>query len=338
MANLKPGRLHGGRRGITRLLLGAIVATITIGTHSPARSESYPDRPIKFVVPWPAGGITDLAGRAFGQILSAKLNNPVIVENRPGATGIIGAQAVAHAAPDGYTLLLATAETHAINPFVTPKLPYDPVKDFVPIGAFAINPYALIARANFPAANLQELVATVKANPGHYTYSSAGLGSASQIAMEMFKEKTGLNILHIPYQGEAPAVTALMAGQVDFEVLPVGRAVTLLKSGKIKVYAVTTANRYADLSQVPTLAEEGMKNIVIANWFGIMAPANTPTSIVDKLVAAIAAAKREPQTAEILAKLGVEAFPAMSQPDFKTFIAREMARWGKVIKDANIHR
>ena len=189
-----------------------------------ANAQDYPARPVKVVVPWPAGGTTDLAGRVIAERLAARIGQSFIVENRGGATGMIGATAVAQAPADGYTLLVASAETHAINPFTYQKLTYDPVKDFVLIAPFVINPFSVVVRGDLPAVSLAAWVDLARASPGKYTYSSAGLGSASQLGMEILKGQAGIDLLHVPFQGEAPAVTALLAGQVDAQMLPAGRA------------------------------------------------------------------------------------------------------------------
>jgi tripartite-type tricarboxylate transporter receptor subunit TctC len=318
-------------RAFMAAALGAVAAVAV-----PVKAADYPDRPIRLIVPWPAGGSTDLAGRAFAQNVGPHLGGNVIVENRPGANAMVGADAAAKAAPNGYTLLVASSETHAINPYVYDKLPYNPSKDFIAIGAYARNPYALVARADFPADNVAALVEVVKKNPGKYTYASASLGSASQIVMEMLKQQTGMDILHVPFQGEAPAVNALMGGQVDMQILPVGRAQVLAQSGKLKVYAVTQGERYAGLPNVPTLKELGYDGLVVANWFGIMVPAGTPQPVVDKLSSALAATARDPAMLKALEPLALTPFPQMSREQFQQFVSSESQRWGKVIEAAHI--
>ncbi|WP_158215224.1 Bug family tripartite tricarboxylate transporter substrate binding protein [Candidimonas nitroreducens] len=302
-----------------------------------AASSDYPSRAVTIVVPWPAGGTTDLAARKFAEPLAKRLGESVVIQNKPGATGIVGAASVAHSRPDGYTLLLASAETHAINPYTYGKLPYDAAKDFIPIAAFATNPYSIVARANFPAATVKDLVEVVKKSPGKYTYSSAGLGSASQIVMEMFKREAGLQILHVPFQGEAPAVTALMGGEVDMMVLPAGRAQVLSSGKKIKVYAVTTPQRFPGLPAVPTLKEEGYQNLQVANWFSLMAPANTPKAVISKISAAVNDILQDPHTEPMLATLGLGVFqPSMTPSEFARFVAQERQRWGDVVREAKI--
>ena len=300
-----------------------------------ACAQGYPDRPIKIVVPWPAGGITDSAGRIMAQRMSERMATPFVVENRAGAAGTIGAELVARAAADGYTLLLASAETHAIAPNLRAKLPYDPQKDFVAIAPFAINPFSLVSRPDFPANNIKELVALAKSQPGRFTYSSAGLGSTSQIAMETFRGLAGVDILHVPFQGQAPAMTSMLGGQTDLQMLPAGSAVGLLKGGKIKVFAVTTHARYFNLD-VPTLKEEGFEAMNFANWFGLVAPVGVPPAVAQRLAADAAAVAQSAETRAALQKLGVDAYPVMSAQEFQKFLESERTRWGSVIRAAGL--
>ena len=300
-----------------------------------ASAQPYPSKPVRLVVPWPAGGVTDLAGRVMAQQLAQRLSTPVVVENKAGAAGTIGASAVAMSPADGYTLLLASSETHAIAPNLRKELAYDPRKNFVAIARFAINPFSVAARPDFPAASMKEVVALVRSQPGKFTYSSAGLGSASQIAMETLKSIGQLDIVHVPFQGQAPAVTSLIGGQTDFQVLPAGSATPLRKSGKIKVYAVTTQERFFDMPDVPTLREEGFE-MSFANWFGLVAPANTPAPVAQRLADETAAALKSAETQAALRKLGLDAYPSGSPAEFQKFIDSEATRWGALIRGANL--
>ena len=300
-----------------------------------ACGQSYPDKPIRLIIPWPAGGITDSAGRIMAQRLSETMKTPVVVENRAGAAGTIGAETVARAPADGYTLLLASAETHAIAPNMRAKLPYDPQKDFAAIAPFAINPFSIVSRPDLPAKNVKELVALAKAQPGKLTYSSAGLGSTSQMAMEVFKGLAGADILHVPFQGQAPAMTSLLGGQTDLQMLPAGSAVGLAKAGKVKVYAVTIPTRYFNLPDVPTLKEEGF-DMNFANWFGFVVPAGTPAPIAQRLATDATAVAQAPETRTALQKLGVDVYPPMSAPEFQKFLESERVRWGNVIKASGL--
>ena len=316
---------------VARLLAG--VCCLAAGL---AGAQAYPDKTIKIVVPWPAGGVTDSAGRLMAQRLAERMSTPVVVENKAGAAGTIGAEYAARAPADGYTLLLASAETHAIAPNMRAKLSYEPQKDFVAIMPFAINPFALVARPDFPANTTKELMALIKSQPGKYSYSSAGLGSTSQIAMETFKGLAGLDILHVPFQGQAPAITSLIGGQTDLQMLPAGSAAAQRKAGKLKVYAVSTRDRFFDMPDVPTLREEGFESMNFANWFGLVAPANLPPAIAQRLAADTAAVLKSPETQSMLRKLGLDVYPTMSPPEFSKFLESEMNRWGSVIRNANI--
>jgi tripartite-type tricarboxylate transporter receptor subunit TctC len=313
-----------------------ILAAVACFATSLACAQGYPDKPIKLVVPWPAGGITDAAGRIMAQRMSERMGTPFVVENRAGAAGTIGAEAVARAPADGYTLLLASAETHAIAPNLRVKLPYDPQKDFVAVAPFAINPFSLVARPDFPASNTKELVALAKAQPGKFTYSSAGLGSTSQMAMETFKGLAGVDILHVPFQGQAPATTSLLGGQTDLQMLPAGSAVSLRDAGKIKVFAVSTHGRYFGLAGVPALREEGYEAMNFANWFGLVAPAGVAPAIVQRLAVDAAAVLQAPETRAALQKLGVDIYPAMTAPEFQKFLESERTRWGNIIRASGL--
>ena len=312
--------------------LGLMVALLGSG----AFAQNYPERPIKLVIPWPAGGITDLAGRIMAQRLAERMGTPVVVENRAGAAATIGAEFVARAPADGYTLLLASAETHAIAPNLRARLPYDPQKDFAAIAPFAINPFSLVSRPDFPANNIRELLALVKSQPGKFSYSSAGLGSTSQIAMETLKGLAGLDVLHAPFQGQAPAVASLLGGQTDLQMLPAGSAVPLASSGKIKVYAVTTHSRYFNLADVPALKEEGFDAMNFANFFGIVAPVGVSSAILQRLATDVNAVAQAAETRAALRKLGVDAYPAMTNQEFQKFLESERTRWGIVIRSAGL--
>ena len=299
-----------------------------------AFGQDYPNKPIRLIVPWPAGGITDSTTRILAQSLSTRMGQSVLVENRPGANGQIGANYVAKSAPDGYTLFIASAERLAINPHVYKSLPYDPARDFIGIAPFVINPFSLVSRPDFPANSMKEIVAAVKKNQGKYTYASWGVGSTSQIGMEMVKAQAGIDLVHVPFQGEAPAIVALMAGQVDLMVVPAGSAAR--QSGKVKVFAVTVPERFFILPNTPSLKEEGYSDINVFNWFGVVAPAKTPAPVIQRLATEIQAVLQAPDVKEKYRGMGVDTHAPMSQPDFNRFIAAEIVRWGEVTKRANI--
>ncbi len=303
-----------------------------VGVHA----QNYPNKSIKLVVPWPPGGATDAAGRILAQRLSDLLGFQVVVDNKAGAAGTIGAESVARAAPDGYTLLLASAETHAIAPNLRAKLSYEPLKDFVAIAPFAINPFALVSKPGFTANSVQDLINQVKAQPDKFTYSSAGLGSTSQIAMETLQSLAGTRMLHVPFQGQAPALTSLIGGQTDFQMLPAGSATELRKAGKVKVYAVSTKNRFFDMPDVPSLSEVGFSSMNFANWFGIVAPANTPSAVVHRLESEMAQVAKSSDANTAFQRIGLDVFPVTSSAEFQRFIESEYSRWGVVIRNAKI--
>lgn len=317
-------------------MLRLLLLCLTIFGSSAALAQDYPNRPVHLVVPWPAGGITDAAGRLFANQLSKRLSSAVVVDNKPGATASIGATFVAQSAPDGYTLLLGSSETHGINLHTFRKLAYDPARDFVSIAPFAVNPFCIVARPDFPATTINQIVELAKANPGKFSYSSAGLGSATQLTMEVFRMRTGINLLHVPFQGEAPALIALLASQTDLQILSVGRADTLSKAGKLKVLAVTTNDRYFGLKDVPTLKEAGFDNVNIANWYGLVAPAKTPGPVIERLHAEVQAILKLPDAQAAFRSLGLEVPAPVSLKEFQQAVAAEPDRWGQVIRSANI--
>ncbi len=313
--------------------MAAMLASIAIAP-STAAAQGYPDRAIKVVVPWPAGGTTDIAARVIAQQLAARLSQPVIVENKPGANGIIGAEAVAKAAPDGYTLFVASAETHAINPHVYAKLPYDPLAGFVAIAPFVKVPFVLASKVGVPASSAKEAVAFIQSQPGKLTYGSWGIGSIAQVGMEMIVEEAGLKILHVPFNGGPPAFNALMAGQIDFMILPAGAADPLKKGGKIKIFGVTTGHRFAMMEDVPTLKEQGY-NVDVANTFGFLAPAKTPPAVIQRLYTEISEIIKRPDVQSALKAQGTEVF-TLTQQEYARTLVSELARWGEVIKRAGI--
>jgi tripartite-type tricarboxylate transporter receptor subunit TctC len=318
---------------IVKYLVLCCLATAPFGlTHA----QSYPNRSIKLVVPWPAGGTTDAAGRILAQRLSDQMGVQVIVDNKAGAAGTIGAESVARSVADGYTLLLASAETHAIAPNLRLKLSYDPLKDFVAITPFAINPFALVSKPGFAANSVQDLINQIKAQPDKFTYSSAGLGSASQIGMETLQSLAGTRLLHVPFQGQAPALTSLIAGQTDFQMLPAGSATELRKAGKVKVYAVSTKNRFFDMPDVPTLIEAGYSSMNFANWFGIVAPTNTPGVVVHRLETEMTQLIKSSDAIMAFQRIGLDVFPLTNVTEFQRFIESEHSRWGVVIRNAKI--
>ncbi|MES2360333.1 MAG: tripartite tricarboxylate transporter substrate binding protein [Pseudomonadota bacterium] len=302
-----------------------------------ANAQAYPSRPIKIVVPWGAGGVTDNAARVMAQKLSERLSVPVIVESKAGAAGTIGATFVARAPADGYTLLMASSETNTIAPNIRPKLPYAPQKDFTPLIPFAIVPFALVARPGFPANTLNELIALVKKSPGKFTYASPGVGSTSQLGMEALKILGGLDILGVHFQSQATTMFSLVSGQTDLEMLAAGQAAVALKAGQLKVIAVMTPDRVAEMPGVPTFREAGLPGMNFSNWFGFVAPAGLPAPIAQRLATEMSAIVKMADVKAAFQTLGLkEVDPPMSSPEFEKFLESETARWGAVIRSANI--
>jgi len=297
----------------------------------PAQAQTYPTKPIRLVVPFPAGGTTDILARAVAQKLSETLGQQVIVDNRPGAGGNIGSELVARSAPDGYTLLMGTVGTHAINVSLYPKLPYDPVKDFTPIVLVAGVPNVLVVNPSLPARSVAELIAYAKANPGKLNFASSGSGTSIHLSGELFKVLTGVQMTHVPYKGSAPALTDLVGGQVQlmFDNLP--SSLAFIKAGKLRALAVTSKTRAAALPDVPTMVEAGVPDFEASSWFGILAPAGTPRDIVVRINAEVAKWLATPDAREKLAGQGAIAAGGAPE-DFARHIASETAKWARVVK------
>ena len=319
---------HTPRRCIVLMVAGLGLWAV------PAASQTYPSQPIRIVVPTPAGGIADLLSRTLAQKLG-EAGKTVVVENRTGASGVIAAEAVAKATPDGYTLYMGLHQTQAILPHLMSKLPYDPVNDFAPVILIGTSPNILVVHPAVPVKSAQELVAYAKANPGRVTYGSPGNGSSGHIVGEQFRQLNDIDIVHVPYRGAAPALQDLVAGHITmmFDIVPLTRE--QLKEGRVRALAVTAPQRIAAVPDVPTMSEAGMKDLEGGPWFGLLAPAGTPRAIVDWLNAETKKAFEAPDVRERLGQQGLS-FPLGSPEDFSTHIAAETKRWGDVIRRANI--
>jgi tripartite-type tricarboxylate transporter receptor subunit TctC len=310
--------------GISGGLIGAAV--------SRARAQAaYPSRNIKLLVPYPAGGTTDLLGRLVADQIKSGLNAVVVVENKPGAATTIGAEQVARSEPDGYTIMIATSTTLAINKTLYKKLPYDPVKDFAPISLVAAVPFALIINPTVPAKTLAEFIAYAKANPG-LAYGSAGNGSPHHLGAEMLRSAAGIDIRHVPYRGSVPAMLDVIAGHIPFMVVDLQPALQQIKEGKVRVLGVTTSRRVAVAPDIPTLAEGGLPGYELVAWQGIVAPAGTPRPVVDALAGQIAKLLSDPETKAKLATLSLEALPGSTPDSFAAFIKTEVDRWADIVK------
>jgi tripartite-type tricarboxylate transporter receptor subunit TctC len=295
---------------------------------------AYPDQPVRIVVPWNAGGATDVVTRALATALQPVLGQPVIVDNRPGANGAVGAQFVAQARPDGYTLFVASAETHAVNPLVYARLAYNPMADFAPITIFADGPFALVVRSTLGADTLAAFVAMARSRPGALTYASWGVGSTSQLAAARVIQQAGLDLLHVPFTGAAPAYTALVAGQVDAMFMNAGPAEGLARDGRVKILGIGSAQRVPLLPNVPTLREQGMQ-IDAANWFGLVGPARIPAEVAPRIASASAEALRNPAAIEVFRAQGILPV-AMTPEETRAFITADRERWAAVIRSLNI--
>jgi tripartite-type tricarboxylate transporter receptor subunit TctC len=301
---------------------------------SPARAQAaYPSRTIKMIVPYPAGGTTDLLGRMVADQFKSGLGATVVVENKPGAGTTLGADQVAKSDPDGYTLLMATSTTLAINKTLYKKLSYDPVKDFAPIGLVAAVPFALITNPQIPAKTLAEFIAYAKSKPG-LAYGSAGNGSPQHLGAEMLKAASGIEIRHVPYRGGIAAMLDVVAGHIPFMVSDLPPALQQIREGKVRVLGVTTPKRVAVAPDIPTIAESGLPGYELVAWQGVVAPAGTPRPVVDALAAQMAKLMSDPATREKLTALSLEPLPASTPDSFAAYIKTEVERWAVIVKNS----
>jgi tripartite-type tricarboxylate transporter receptor subunit TctC len=309
----------------------AIIALCAAATG--AFAQGYPSKPIRIVVGFPPGGGNDIIARLVGAKMQEAWGQPVVIDNKPGANSIIAAEFVAKSVPDGYTLLVNATGGMSVNPVLYTKLPYDSLKDFVPISMVGSFPLVLVVHPSVPANSVQEPVAYAKANPGKLNYSSGS--TAFQVASEMFKQMTGTDVRHIPYKGSAASITAVIAGDVQMTIVDTPPLVPQIKAGKLKALAVTSAKRAAAMSDVPTIAESGVPGYEMVLWIGVFAPAGTPREIAEKLNAEVVRVVRLPDVREKLDGMGVEPVGNTSE-QMAAWIRREIARYGPVVKAANI--
>jgi tripartite-type tricarboxylate transporter receptor subunit TctC len=314
-----------------RLLAGAASLALAAITHHPARADSFPSKPIKLMVGYTPGGTTDILARAVAHRLSEKLGQPVVVDNRPGAAGGIASELTARAAPDGYTLLMATASSHGINPAVYSKLTYDPVADFQPVAFIASVPLVLAATPAIGVADTKALIALIKSKPGAMDYASSGNGSPGHLAGEVFRHMAGLTVQHIPYRGGAPSLTGVIAGETQYTFGTLPATLPHVRSGKLTALAVTTGKRSSVLPQVPTVAEV-LPGYEVNTWNGILAPKGAPAAVVTRLNEAVAEVMKLDETKATFAREGAEP-EAMTPAEFGTYIASGLARWAKLVKE-----
>ena len=297
--------------------------------------DAWPSKPIRIVVPFAAGGTSDALARLLGQKLQEVLKQTVIVDNRAGAGGVIGADVVAKAAPDGYTLLLGTIASHAINPALQPKMPYDSTKDFAPVFFVGNIANVLLVGAQQPYKNAKELIAAAKAKPGTIAFGTPGAGSSQHLSGEKIRLDAGVDLIHVPYKGSGPSVQDLIAGQIPMSFDTALTALPHITSGKIRALAVTTAKRAKVLPDVPTLAESGLKGFDVASWQAIFAPAGTPAPIVKRLNDELTKIVAQTEVAARFYTMGVENLP-MTPAQFGEFQRAEVVKWAKIVKDGNV--
>jgi tripartite-type tricarboxylate transporter receptor subunit TctC len=311
-------------------IIGLVLAAVTAMAHA----ETYPSRPIRLIVPFPPGGSNDIVGRMIAAQLGDRLGQQVFVDNRAGAGATIGAGLAAIAPPDGYTLLLISA-SFVFNPSIYKHLPYDPATAFVPVAMLGSGPVALLVYPKLPVASVKDLLALAHQKPGTLNYASAGVGSLQHLAAELFRFEAGIDIMHVPYKGGAPAMMDVAAGQAEITFATYIQAVPLVQNGSLKLLGLGSAKRSPILPDLPTIAEGGVPGYVATNWWGIMAPAGTPQPVVDKLHDAIADLLNSAETKKYLDNEG--AVPVhMSAPEFGKFIEAEIAKWGPVVKKAGM--
>jgi tripartite-type tricarboxylate transporter receptor subunit TctC len=315
-------------RDISRVAL-LLVASLASGA-SPA--QDYPTRPVRMVVPFSPGGSTDTLARIVGQKLTERSGQPVIIENRAGAGGHIGAEQVAKSAPDGYTLLLGGVP-HAISASLYSKLPYDMARDLTAVAEVASFPSAIVLHPSLPANSVKELIALARTRPGRLSFGSAGIGSPNHLSLELFQAMAGVNMVHVPYKGSGQLVGDLLAGQVQLASMGLPVAVPHVQSGKLRAIAVTGAARSPLLPEVPTVSEAGLPGFEVTSWYGVFGPAGLPADIVAKLNSEIGSAVTAPEVKERLATLGAE--PSVKAPDqFARYVRQEITKWAKVVKDS----
>lgn len=312
---------------------GLIAAAIPFGAH--AQAPAYPTRPITLVVPFAAGGSTDVVGRLVAQKMSEILGQQVVVENVVGAGGNVGAARVAKAEPDGYTILMGTVATHALNPLILKRKPYDPVTDFSPVALLAVVPNVLVVNPNLPAKNVQELIALLKADPTKYNYASSGVGTPLHLSGELFKSLADVKMQHIPYRGSGPALNDVVAGQVPIQFDNLPSASEFIKAGSLRALAVTTKERAPSFPDVPTIAESGLSAYETYTWNALFAPPKTPKPIVDVLNAAAVKALADPALAERMKTFSAKLTPSTPEA-LAEHVKSEIAKWTPVVKEAGI--
>jgi tripartite-type tricarboxylate transporter receptor subunit TctC len=314
---------------------GFVIVALTMLMSDAVLGQAYPTRPVHIVVPSsPGAGVTDIMARLVGQHLSARIGQQIVVDNRPGASGIIGAEFVSRAAPDGYTLLIANVSL-IVNPFLYPKMPYDPLKDFIPVTNLNSAPLMLVVHPSVPAKSLTELIAYAKSHPGRLNYGSGGLGSTPYLAAELFKSLAGIDVVHVPYKGGGPALSDLVGGQLSFMIENMPGTMPYVRANNLRALAITSPQRSELAPELPTMAEAGVPGYEISGWNGLFAVKGTPPEIVARLHSDVAKILRTAEVRQELAALGAE--PVGDTPEeFAAFLKADVARWGKIIQEKGI--
>lgn len=297
-------------------------------------AAGYPNRPVRWIVPFPPGGAADIVSRTVGLKLVERWGQQVVIDNRPGAAGNLGTELAVRAVPDGYTLVIVPA-TFTTNPALYSKLSYDPVRSFAPVTLVSSSPIALVVHPSVPATSVNALISIARTKPGQFNYASSGIGASAHLAAELFKSMTGVNIVHVPYKGQPPALVDLISGQVQIMFPNIPVVMPYVKTNRLRALAVTTLSRTALFPDLPTMAESGLPGFEVNQWSGLLAPAGTAPAIVNKLFDGVSAALKQPDVRDSLMAQGFE--PVGSSPaDFAAYIKSETAKWGKVIRDAGI--
>ena len=316
-------------------IAAAIALVAAVFLYGEAWSQAYPTKPIRFIVPFPAGGGADIFARLVGRKLGENMGQTFVVDNRAGASGIIGCELVARSAPDGYTLLMGTTGTHTTNPAVFPKLPYDSLKDFAPISLVAESPFVLLVHPSLPVGSVKELIAFAKARPGQLTYASSGTGSSSHLGFELFNLMAGIKGIHVPYKGLPPATLDTISGYVTMTWNSITASAPYIKNKQLRALGIGSTKRSALMPEIPTISEAGLKGFELGSWYGMFAPAGTSPEIVRRLRSEVVKAITDPSLREQFVALSAE--PVGSTPEeFMAVLQRDLVKWAKVARQANV--
>ena len=317
----------------TRFLI-AIAACAAV-TAPPVSGQPFPAKPVRLIIPFPAGGGADIFARLIGRRLQDNLGQPFVSDNRAGASGIIGCEIVARANPDGYTLLMGTTGTHTTNPAVYAKLPYDPIKDFAPVSLVAESPFVLLVNPSLPVRSVKELIAYAKSKPGQLTYGSSGVGSSSHLGFELFNLMAGIKGVHVPYKGLPPAMTDVIGGQLAITWNSISASAPLIKSGQIRAVGIGSQKRSVLMPDIPTISESGLPGYELGSWYGMFAPHGTPAGIVRQLHHEIVKVIGDPVVHQQFAGLGAEAVGSTPEA-FRAVLQKDLAKWARVAREANV--